>query len=510
MKREAIETTNPERLVEEASIIKDGYVEGAEGEEEVTAQLGEFDELPTEPKEDPEVTETSEDAALAAHAKEGLNDNTEALSIYLRQIGKFPLLSGRQEVELAKRVERGDLSAKEQFINSNLRLVVSIAKRYRGRGLPFLDLIEEGTLGLVRAVEKFDHERGFKFSTYATWWIRQAVTRGLADKSRTIRLPVHIVDKLDKINAAQRDINASLNGEHEASFQQIADATGLKEEEVEKLLKIQKTITPVSLEKPVGENEEDAELGDMIAGDVDPVEEVAISLRDQTLHDAIDTLPYRERVVIARRYGLKGQENQTLDDIGKSLNLTRERIRQIENSALNKLVNMKEVNLGVRDPGEGSWIGAPNADSDHEVALKDFHLTERQTEVLRYAHLSLEEIAEFMEDLSATDVMDVLGSAQAKTGRTDAELTLLALDSRHLVFANGHLQKLKSLLVRPLSDDQQAILEYKISGLSHQEIADKIGTDRAEAAKAIYGIFNQLGATHLREAAVIARLHGQL
>jgi RNA polymerase primary sigma factor len=260
--------------------------------------------------------------------------STDTLQLFLKDIGKVPLLTAAQEVELAKRIERGDHAAKQAMVEANLRLVVSIAKRYRNQGLPFLDLIQEGTIGLVRAAEKFDHRKGFKFSTYATWWIRQAVARALADKARTIRMPVHVVEKLNKIVRSERKLRAELLREPTTS--EIAKDLDLTLDEVEHIRRSAQT--PVSLEKPVGD-EEESEFGHFLTDDTAPLpeEEAEVAMRREALRTILDTLSQRERRVLELRYGLDGEQPRTLDEVGRTFNVTRERIRQIENQCLKKL-----------------------------------------------------------------------------------------------------------------------------------------------------------------------------
>jgi RNA polymerase primary sigma factor len=265
---------------------------------------------------------------------------TDGLQLFLKSIGKVRLLTAQQEVGLAKRIERGDLDAKQKMVESNLRLVVSIAKNYRNQGLPFLDLIQEGTLGLVRAAEKFDYRKGFKFSTYATWWIRQATARALADKARTIRIPVHIVEKLNKIRRAERSLAPALG--RDPTPEEIAEVTGLEPEEVEAIKRSARA--PISLEKPVGD-EGDSEFGQFIADEQaeSPYERAVEILRNDALRDALENLSYRERRVLELRYGLDGEHPRTLDEVGRTFNVTRERIRQIENQSLKKLQNLREA-----------------------------------------------------------------------------------------------------------------------------------------------------------------------
>ena len=266
---------------------------------------------------------------------------TDALALFLKGIGKVRLLTAQEEVDLAKRIWRGDLAAKQKMVESNLRLVVSIAKNYRNQGLPFLDLIQEGTIGLVRAAEKFDYRRGFKFSTYATWWIRQAIARALADKARTIRIPVHIVEKLNKIGHAERKLVTELG--REPTPEEIAAVTGIDPDEVDSIKRSAQA--PVSLEKPVGGGEEESEFGQFIAdeGAESPYERAAEILTNEALRDALENLSYRERRVLELRYGLGGEHPCTLKEISSTFNVTRERIRQIENQSLEKLRSLREA-----------------------------------------------------------------------------------------------------------------------------------------------------------------------
>ena len=264
----------------------------------------------------------------------------DSLRLYLRSIGRVDLLTAEQEVLLARRIERGDMLAKQHMIEANLRLVVSIAKSYLGRGLTFLDLIQEGSMGLIRAVEKFDYRRGYKFSTYATWWIRQAVTRAIADKGRTIRIPVHMVEKLNKVVHVERQLVQQLG--REATPQEIADELECTVREVRDVLRMAQQ--PISLEKPIGE-EEESELGDFVEDQTaeSPFEQAAERLRRENLRRALAALPQREREVIEMRFGLTGERPFTLEEVGRAFNVTRERIRQIENHTLKKLEALPEA-----------------------------------------------------------------------------------------------------------------------------------------------------------------------
>jgi len=264
----------------------------------------------------------------------------DSLRLYLRSIGRVPLLNAEEEVALAKRIERGDVAAKQHMVEANLRLVVSIAKGYVGRGLTLLDLIQEGSLGLIRAVEKFDYRRGYKFSTYATWWIRQAVTRSLADKGRTIRIPVHMVERLNRLIHAERRLIQQLG--REPSPTELAAELECAVREVRDIMRI--TQQPISLEKPVGE-EDDSALADFVedASAASPFELASEALRRENVKRVLASLPRREREVIEMRYGIVGGRSRTLEEVGRAFNITRERVRQIENRTLKKLQTLPEA-----------------------------------------------------------------------------------------------------------------------------------------------------------------------
>ena len=265
---------------------------------------------------------------------------TDALQLFLNEMGRYKLLTAEEEVELAKRIERGDKDAKDLMVNSNLRLVVSIAKKYQGHGLSLLDLIQEGIIGLIRAVEKFDWRRGYKFSTYATWWIRQAVQRGVANKAREIRIPVHIVDRERKIARAERELTAKLG--HAPTEEQIAKAAKLPLKQVREVREAARAVT--SLDRPVGE-EGDTSFGELVAGDeAGPEETLHVNLQEDTLRRAIEGLPDRQQEVVRLRYGLNGDTDpKSLEEIGRRLGLTRERVRQLEADALKRLAVNREI-----------------------------------------------------------------------------------------------------------------------------------------------------------------------
>ena len=340
--------------IEEArSLLESAQAAGRVSAEEIALAL---DELELEPAQIEDVYRALEelqveivDAAAAGETKEQAPPldatvreiSTDALQLFLKDIGKVELLTAAEEVELAKRIERGDHRAKQEMVEANLRLVVSIAKRYRNQGLPFLDLIQEGTIGLVRAAEKFDWRKGYKFSTYATWWIRQAVARALADKGRTIRMPVHVVEKLNKIVRSERKLRGELC--REPTSLEIATDVDLPLEEVEQILRTSQA--PVSLEKPVGD-EEESEFGHFLTDENAPLPDEAAdtTLRQELLRNILGTLSHRERRVLELRYGLGGEQPRTLDEVGRAFNVTRERIRQIENQSLKKLRALADTN----------------------------------------------------------------------------------------------------------------------------------------------------------------------
>jgi RNA polymerase primary sigma factor len=345
----ATEGTSPSDVLEteEArSLLESAQAAGRISAEDIALALDELDLEPVQVEDvyraleelqveivDAEATE--ENAKEEARLDESVREvSTDALQLFLKDIGKVELLTAAEEVELAKRIERGDHRAKQEMVEANLRLVVSIAKRYRNQGLPFLDLIQEGTIGLVRAAEKFDWRKGYKFSTYATWWIRQAVARALADKGRTIRMPVHVVEKLNKIVRSERKLRGELC--REPSAIEIASDVDLPLDEVEQILRTSQA--PVSLEKPVGD-EEESEFGHFLTDENAPLPDEAAdtTLRQELLRDILGTLSHRERRVLELRYGLAGEQPRTLDEVGRAFNVTRERIRQIENQSLKKL-----------------------------------------------------------------------------------------------------------------------------------------------------------------------------
>lgn len=299
---------------------------------DIGIDIVEHDETEDVLEEPPEAVEETVERPAAA--------TDDSLRMYLRDIGRIPLLSAAEEVSLAKRMERGDMEAKSRLVEANLRLVVSIAKRYLGRGLSFLDLIQEGNLGLIRAVEKFDYRRGYKFSTYATWWIRQAVTRAIADQARTIRIPVHMVEKLNHLVRAKRQLVQDLG--REPTPEEIAKVMDTSEEKVQHLIKISQS--PVSLEKPVGD-EEEAELGDFLEdeGTPKPLESAMSEIKKDDLNKVLDSLPHRERKILELRYGLNGEHPRTLEQIGRRFGVTRERIRQIEANTLARLKELQET-----------------------------------------------------------------------------------------------------------------------------------------------------------------------
>jgi RNA polymerase primary sigma factor len=323
--REAGEPSGPAlvgaaaRALSQGATREDGEAEGAGAGELVAARL---------------------DEAKQAEISLAVDPGLDSLRLYLRSIGRVALLNAEEEVALAKRIERGDMAAKQHMVEANLRLVVSIAKGYVGRGLTLLDLIQEGSLGLIRAVEKFDYRRGYKFSTYATWWIRQAVTRSLADKGRTIRIPVHMVERLNRLIHAERRLIQELG--REPRVEELAAELECPVSEVRDVMRMAQQ--PISLEKPVGE-EDDSALSDFVE-DVSaesPFEIASESLRRENITRVLASLPTREREVIEMRYGIVGGRARTLEEVGRAFNITRERVRQIENRTLKKLQTLPEA-----------------------------------------------------------------------------------------------------------------------------------------------------------------------
>ena len=290
-------------------------------------------ELDPQPEAEPAAPEPVEKVEDDLSVPEGISID-DPVRMYLKEIGKVPLLTAEEEIEIAKRLETGDEEAKKKLSEANLRLVVSIAKRYVGRGMLFLDLIQEGNLGLIKAVEKFDYRKGFKFSTYATWWIRQAITRAIADQARTIRIPVHMVETINKLIRVSRQLLQQYG--REPTPEEIAKEMGISESKVREIIKIAQE--PVSLETPIGE-EEDSHLGDFIPDDdaPAPAEAASFALMKEQLLDVLDTLTPREEKVLRLRFGLDDGRQRTLEEVGKEFNVTRERIRQIEAKALRKL-----------------------------------------------------------------------------------------------------------------------------------------------------------------------------
>jgi RNA polymerase primary sigma factor len=278
-----------------------------------------------------EVTYTNQQVASAT---------TDSLQLFLNEAGRYPLLTAAQEVELAKRIEAGDKRAKDLLVNSNLRLVVSIAKKYQGHGLSLLDLIQEGIIGLIRAAEKFDWRKGFKFSTYATWWIRQAVQRGVANKARVIRIPVHIVEREQKISRAERELVAKL--ERAPTDEEVAEQSKLPVKQVREVRAAARAVA--SLDRPVGEDDS-ASYGDLFASDEKaPDEQVEVELTEKALHNAVADLPEREQQILNLRYGLSGESDpKSLEEIGRIMGITRERVRQLEAEALRRLAERREI-----------------------------------------------------------------------------------------------------------------------------------------------------------------------
>jgi len=327
-------------LVDEGSAVAVDVIEEVDAE---TAPV----EAPAQDLEEPEQDlETQSGPRRTAHQTEldaSVEPSADTLRQYLNAIGRVPLLSGEEEVCLAKRIERGDMAAKQHMVEANLRLVVSIAKSYVGRGLTLLDLIQEGSVGLIRAVEKFDYRRGFKFSTYATWWIRQAVSRAIADQGRTIRIPVHVGERLNRLMGLERQLTQRLG--REPTAEELAQALDSSPSKVRHMLHMAQE--PLSLEKPVGQQDE-APLGDFVEdAEASPWERASLAMRTEGIRRLLEALPTREREVLELRYGLRG-ERLTLEQVGRIMNVTRERVRQIETRTLEKLRELPEAQ-GLRE-----------------------------------------------------------------------------------------------------------------------------------------------------------------
>ncbi len=338
LEEHAIEIVDPDDAGAELTAGPQPVVAEASRAAHTAGERGEDDELP--PDEETRGVRARLQELKRAEADLSIDPSLDSLRLYLRSIGRVSLLDAEQEVALAKRIERGDMAAKQHMVEANLRLVVSIAKGYVGRGLTFLDLIQEGSLGLIRAVEKFDHRRGYKFSTYATWWIRQAVSRALADKARTIRIPVHMVERLNKLISAERMLIQQLG--REPTAEEIAAELECDVREVRDVLRLAQQ--PVSLEKPMGE-EDDSALADFVE-DVSaesPFEIASEALRRENITRVLASLPRREREVLELRYGIVGGRARTLEEVGRAFNITRERVRQIENRTLKKLQTLPEA-----------------------------------------------------------------------------------------------------------------------------------------------------------------------
>jgi len=322
-----LELSDVSRLVDAAEL----------DEEEVERLYEELQQRGIDLSDDCGRTETADSTYVNGNLAES---TTDALQLFLNEMGKYKLLTAEEEVELAKRIERGDKEAKDLMVNSNLRLVVSIAKKYQGHGLSLLDLIQEGIIGLIRAVEKFDWRKGFKFSTYATWWIRQAVQRGVANKAREIRIPVHIVDRERKIARAERELTLKLGRPPEE--EEVAKAAKLPLKQVREVREAARAVT--SLDRPIGE-EGESSFGDLVAGDAPtPEETLHVSLEEDILRRAVESLPEREQAVLKMRYGLNGDADpKSLEEIGRQMGLTRERVRQLEAAALARLAVNREI-----------------------------------------------------------------------------------------------------------------------------------------------------------------------
>src|SRR3954447_18778086 len=364
-----------------------GLMADTDDEEETPSRDAHGFEVITVDDDDDDEPEVDSSPTIDVTVRHRAHDPVRA---YLREIGRVPLLDAAEEIALAKRIERNDPDARRQLIEANLRLVVSVAKRYVGRGMLFLDLIQEGNIGLMRAVEKYDWRRGYKFSTYATWWIRQAITRGIADQARTIRVPVHMVETINKLHRIQRQLMQEL--EREPTPEELAVVMETTPERIVQILKIAQE--PVSLETPVGD-EDDGSLGAFIEDDEEtrPHQTVLSKLRIDELQDVLATLSHRERKVLALRYGLDGSDARTLEEVGRALGVTRERVRQIESRALAKLKSQDQASSGSSSEHEAPVADdLPGARAGHSEGMLDCELLElvpNERIVLRWRFVDL-------------------------------------------------------------------------------------------------------------------------
>lgn len=503
-----------------------------------------FDEI-DEPDE-PEIASTPTeklitDEEVARLEKENLTspDPTDPLRLYLQQIGKVDLLTKKQEVELAMQIERGDDKAKKHMIEANLRLVVSIAKKYTNNGLSLLDLIQEGSLGLIRAAEKFDYRKGFKFSTYATWWIRQGITRALADKPRNIKIPVHQIQNINKVNEARRLVESEQGG-REATPEQIAKLVNMSVEKIVELEQITKDT--ISLDIPMGENEgRDFELIDTIADQSSkPLDIVSYTMQKEVLLDALLQLPEKQSIsiILRLRHGINPQgKTFTLNEVASCMGVTRERIRQRQTEgekALQKIVDSHQttaeiLGLSPEEVVERQALAekklndvlAKNMPSEafeqivtlkgllKQIEAKRIRFTPAQKEVLSFLHLYHRDIAKRLGIRARAEKNRISGLKKKNEGVSIEELAIWALISGNLNISDD-LDRLKNKKVGILSKENRETLSLRLKGMEYQEIADRIGIPYGTVDWRMKSIYKQLGGSNLRENLIIAYLHGQL
>lgn len=463
--------------------------------------------------------------------------NTDSLGLYLKQIGKYPLLKAEDEIRLAKRIEKGDDRAKEKMYESNLRLVVSIAKRYNDKGLDLLDLIQEGNIGLERAVVKFDHHKGFKFSTYASWWIRQGITRALANQVRTVRLPVHLLGDVNKASAIRSRISAEEG--RSATVEEIAKEMGNKDPaDVTKFLALREDA--ISLQTPVGEDGSNHELGDVVEDETaDPFSKTADTLRNESLYDELNNLKDRDRLVIELRYGLTGEDPMTLVEVGKIIGVTRERVRQIEIATLDKLNSkFKTPDLGTvalgstyreedvvyppdiefaipkvdkSTPTEATDTAESVKDKNkfvENIDLKELFL-DSELAVLRLLHLDNKEIAQELS-IDESTIRTHMNSMKKKSHLSECELMFTAYKTGYLDMGEGEIEKLQKP-AREMTIAQRKAFSLKVSGKSNEEIGTEMGIATSTARTHLYGAYRRLGGgSTLRKQALIAMAYNQL
>lgn len=512
-------------VADEAALILEQYTGAA---------LDTFEESDVESEESVPLLNDEEVALLAAENEASINPS-DTLKFYLRQIGKVDLLTADQEVSLAKACEKGDPDAKDQLIEANLRLVVSIAKKYRGFGLPFLDLIQEGNLGLIRAAEKFDHRRGFKFSTYASWWIKQGITRSLADKSRNIRLPAHVAQYATAINRIEHEIQSTEG--REVSTEELTQRLNLDVEDIDRIRRHARGT--LSLNTPVGQSgESNIERMDLLIDEetASPIDVLTQSEREREVRNAVTLLARRERIVLQLRSGMNPrQEKITLRDTAICLGgLSSESVRLAEKKGFRRLRNLLSLDLPISDIAGLSNEDIAEIQQDDNRELSDIlnkylpepeiltikallqqieaqrvKMTPAQRELARYLHLTNEEIAERI-GLQRTTVRAMMRDIRNNTSLTIEQLAIWCLKNGHLDATEDEVNTLKAKQKRPLSAEAQAALTIRMQTANYQTIGDRLNITSVAAGARIHRAFKALGGESPRENLIIAYLNGQL